>query len=81
MKKFAVLLATAATLAAIASAPAEARVRRGVNPVVAGGLITAGVVAAAAAAEYGYGPGYYYGPNTYYDGPAYGGWHRGWNRW
>jgi hypothetical protein len=81
MKKFAVLLATVATLAAVASAPAEARVRRGVNPVVASSLLAGAVVAAAAANEYGYGRGYYYGP-SYYDGPVYvGGWHRGWHRW
>jgi hypothetical protein len=79
MKKIAILLATVATLAAVASAPAEARVRRGINPVVASSVLAGAVVAAAAADQYGYGRGYYYGPR-YYDGPVVytGGWRRGW---
>ena len=72
MKKIAILLATVATLAAVVSAPAEARGRRIHNPgATTAGLVAGAVVAATIANEYGYGPGYYgYGPRVY-GGPVY----------
>jgi hypothetical protein len=81
MKKTAMLIATVATLAAVASAPAEARGHRARVGVGAGVAIAAAAVAATVAADaYGYGPGYYYGPApVYYGGPVYYGvHHRGW---
>jgi hypothetical protein len=73
MKK---LVLTIATIAAVASAPAEAR---GVR--VRGGAAIAAATAAAIAADayYNGGYGYYYGgPVAYYGGPGYYG-YRGWH--
>jgi hypothetical protein len=70
MKKIALMLVTAATLAASVSAPAEARGVRLARPAAA----VAAATAAAIAADYYYGGGYgYYAPGVvYYGGPAYG---------
>jgi uncharacterized membrane protein len=69
MKKTALILATVATLAAAAIAPAEARgLHRGA------GLAAAAIAATVAAEAYGYGPGYgyYYGPAAVvYGAPVY----------
>lgn len=69
MKKIALLMVTAATIAA-AAAPAEARglrMHRG-----AGGAIAAAVVAATVADSYVYGPRYYYSAApVYYGAPVY----------
>jgi hypothetical protein len=73
MKKTLAVLATVATLGAIAvSAPAEAR---GIGPGLAFGLAAGAIAAGAFGAYgpyYGYGPGYgYYGHLAYYDyGPG-----------
>jgi hypothetical protein len=71
MKKLLVALATVATLAFSAAAPAHAQ--RGVGAAIAGGLIGGAIVGGAiASSPYYYGPGpYYYGPGPYYGGPAY----------
>jgi hypothetical protein len=70
MKKIVLMIAAAATLAATASAPAEAH-RLHIRP---GGAIAAAAVAAIAtdALVYGggYGPGYYYAPAPLYYGAA-----------
>ena len=70
MRKILVALATVATLAFSASAPAHAQ--RGVGAAIAGGLIGGAIVGGAiAASPYYYGPGpYYYGPAPYY-APGY----------
>jgi hypothetical protein len=78
MRKTLVALATIATLAFGASAPAHAQ--RALGAAIAGGLIGGAIVGGAVAANpYYYGPGYgpgpyYYGPPRpypYYGGPAY----------
>jgi hypothetical protein len=77
MRKTLVALATVATLAFSASAPAHAQ--RYLGAAIAGGLIGGAIVGSAVAASpYYYGPGpgpYYYGPGygpgPYYGGPAY----------
>jgi hypothetical protein len=80
MRKILVALATVATLAFSASAPAHAQ--RALGAAIAGGLIGGAIVGSAVAASpYYYGPGYYapgyYGPGPYaapapyYGGPAY----------
>jgi hypothetical protein len=72
MRKILVALATIATLAFSASAPAHAQ--RALGAAIAGGLIGGAIVGGAiASSPYGYGPGpYYYGPGPYYGGgPAY----------
>jgi len=78
MRKILVALATIATLAFSATAPAHAQ--RYLGAAIAGGLIGGAIVGGAiAASPYGYGPGYYgpgyapgyYGPRPYYGGPAY----------
>src|SRR5277367_2738007 len=79
MRKILVALATVATVAFAATAPAHAQ--RGVGAAIAGGLIGGAIVGGAIASSpyyygpgYGYGPGYapgYYGPRPYYGGPAY----------
>ena len=77
MKKAALILATFATLAAVATAPAEARGlhHRGAGLATAAAVAVAATVAAEA---YGYGPGYgtYYGaaPLVYGAPVYYGGW-------
>ena len=74
MRKTLVALATVATLAFSASAPAHAQ--RYLGAAIAGGLIGGAIVGGAVAANpYYYGPGYgpgpyYYGPRPY-GGPAY----------
>jgi hypothetical protein len=69
MKKIAVMLVAAATLAASVSAPAEARGVRIVRPATAA---VAAATAAAIAADVYYGGGYTYAPGTvYYGGPGY----------
>jgi hypothetical protein len=80
MKKAALILATVATFAAVATAPAEARVLR-VRPNLAIAATAAAVAADLAANAYLANAGYgYYGP--VYGGPVYyGGWHRGWHYW
>jgi hypothetical protein len=73
MRKTLVALATVATLAVSAAAPAHAQ--RGLGAAVAGGIIGGAIVGGAiAASPYGYGPGYYYGPGYggYGYGPGYG---------
>jgi hypothetical protein len=77
MRKAALIIASAATLAVTAvTAPAPAEARGGFGPALAGGLIAGAVISGIASNAYGYGPsyGYYggYGP-SYYDGyaPAY----------
>src|SRR5262249_49395054 len=68
MKKIALMLVAAATLAASMSPPAEARSVRVVRPATAA---VAAATAAAIAADYYYG-GYYYAPGVvYYGGPGY----------
>jgi hypothetical protein len=76
MRKILVALATIATLAFSASAPAHAQ--RALGAAIAGGLIGGAIVGGAVAASpyyygpgpyYGYGPGY--GPAPYYGGPGY----------
>jgi hypothetical protein len=78
MRKMLVALATVATLAFSASAPAHAQ--RALGAAIAGGIIGGAIVGSAVAASpYYYGPGYgpgygptpYYGPRPYYGGPAY----------
>jgi hypothetical protein len=76
MKKLLVALATVATLAFSAAAPAHAQ--RALGAAIAGGLIGGAIVGGAiASSPYPYGPGYgpgpyYYGPRPYpYGGPAY----------
>ena len=76
MRKILVALATIATLAFSASAPAHAQ--RALGAAIAGGLIGGAIVGSAVAASpYYYGPGYYapgpyyYGPGPGYGGPAY----------
>lgn len=77
MRKTLVALATVATLAFSASAPAHAQ--RYLGAAIAGGLIGGAIVGSAVAASpyyYGPGPGAYYygpgyGPGPYYGGPAY----------
>ena len=72
MRKTLVALATVATLAVSAAAPAHAQ--RGVGAAIAGGLIGGAIVGCAIAASpypYGYGPGYYGPGYGYYGGPAY----------
>ncbi len=64
MRKILVAVATIATLAFSASAPAHAQ--RGVGAAIAGGLIGAAIVGGAVAAS-----PYYYGPGPYYYGPGY----------
>src|ERR1700694_683038 len=78
MRKTALILAAAATLAV--TAPAEARGfghggfhHGGFGPGLAGGLIAGGVIGGLATSAYGYGPYGYYGYGPYYDdyAPAY----------
>src|ERR1700761_6816237 len=80
MRKILVALATVATVAFSATAPAHAQ--RGVGAAIAGGLIGGAIVGGAiASSPYYYGPGYgpgygyygpgYYGPRPYYGAPAY----------
>jgi hypothetical protein len=86
MRKILVALATIATLAFSASAPAHAQ--RYLGAAIFGGLVGGAIVGSAVAASpYYYGPGYYatgyYGPGPYYGprpypyaaapGPYYGG--------
>ena len=79
MRKILVALATIATLAFSASAPAHAQ--RYLGAAIAGGLIGGAIVGSAVAASpYYYGPGRaYYGPGPYYapgyaaPAPYYGG--------
>ena len=67
MKKIALMLVAAATLAASVSAPAEARGVRVVRPAAA----VAAATAAAIAADVYYGGGYYSTPGVvYYGGPV-----------
>ncbi|MBX3527771.1 MAG: hypothetical protein AB7I42_20885 [Bradyrhizobium sp.] len=72
MKKFALMLVAAATLAASVSVPAEARGLRGarvVRPAVAIAAATAAAIAADTYLYNGYG---YYAPGVvYYGGPGY----------
>jgi hypothetical protein len=73
MRKILVALATIATLAFSASAPAHAQ--RYLGAAIAGGLIGGAIVGSAVAASpYYYGPGYYapgaYAPGPYYNGPG-----------
>ena len=70
MRKTLVALATVATLAVSAAAPAHAQ--RGLGAAIVGGFIGGAIVGGAIAASpypYGYAPGYYYAPGY---GPAYG---------
>ena len=68
MKKIALMLVTAATLAAAVSAPAEARGVRIARPAAA----VAAATAAAIAADYYYGGYGYYAPGVVvYGGPGY----------
>jgi hypothetical protein len=68
MKKIALMLVAAATLAASISAPAEARGLRVARPAVA----IAAATAAAIAADAYYSGGYYSAPGVvYYGGPGY----------
>ena len=69
MKKIALMLVAAATLAASVSAPAEARRMRVVRPVAAVAVATAAAIAADA---YFNGYGYYAPGAVYYGGPGYG---------
>jgi hypothetical protein len=74
MRKMLVELATIATLAFSASAPAHAQ--RYLGAAIAGGIIGGAIVGSAVANPYYYGPGPYYGgPRPYpyygYGGPAY----------
>ena len=72
MRKILVALATIATLAFSAAAPAHAQ--RALGAAIAGGLIGGAIVGGAIASSpsyYGPGPGYYYGPSPYYGGPSY----------
>jgi streptogramin lyase len=74
MRKILVAVATVATLAFSAAAPAHAQ--RGVGAAIAGGLIGGAIVGGAiASSPYYYGPGPYYGPRPYPyyygGGPAY----------
>jgi hypothetical protein len=70
MRKMLVALATIATLAFSASAPAHAQ--RALGAAIAGGIIGGAIVGSAVANPYYYGPGPgYYGPRPYYGGPAY----------
>lgn len=62
MKKVALMLATVATLAAAATAPAEARGLRGGAALLGAAIATAVVVDSI---------GYGYGPSYYDDGPVY----------
>ena len=73
MRKAALILATAATLAVTAvAAPAPAEARGGFGPGLAGGLIAGALIGGLASNAYGYGPGYgYYGGG--YGGGYYGG--------
>jgi hypothetical protein len=64
MRKILVALATIATLAFSASAPAHAQ--RALGAAIAGGLIGGAIVGGAVAAS-----PYYYGPGPYYYGPGY----------
>ena len=69
MKKIALMLVAAATLAASVSAPAEARGMRVVRPAAAVAAATAAAIAADAYFYGGYG---YYAPGAvYYGGPGY----------
>jgi hypothetical protein len=72
MRKILVALATIATLAFSASAPAHAQ--RYLGAAIAGGLIGGAIIGSAVAASpYYYGPGYYgpgYAPGPYYGGPG-----------
>lgn len=78
MKKIALMIVAAATLAASVSAPAEARTVRVVHPAAAVAAATAAAIAADAYFNGGYGyyaPGvvYYGGPGTYgYPAVRYG---------
>jgi hypothetical protein len=72
MKKLVLTIVTAATLAAVGSAPAEAR---GVR--VRAGVAAATAAAIAADAYFNGGYGYYYGSPAYYGGPVYYG-YPGW---
>jgi hypothetical protein len=65
MRKILVALATIATLAFSAAAPAHAQ--RYLGAAIAGGLIGGAIVGGAVAAS-----PYYYGPGPYYYGPGYG---------
>jgi hypothetical protein len=65
MRKILVALATIATLAFSAAAPAHAQ--RALGAAIAGGLIGGAIVGGAVAAS-----PYYYGPGPYYYGPGYG---------
>jgi hypothetical protein len=79
MRNTLVALATVATLAFGASAPAHAQ--RALGAAIAGGIIGGAIVGSAVANPYYYGPGPYYGPGyygpgyygprPYYGGPAY----------
>ncbi len=72
MRKMLVALATIATVAFSASAPAHAQ--RALGAAIAGGIIGGAIVGSAVANPYYYGPGpgpYYYGPRPYYGAPAY----------
>ena len=78
MKKLALVLATAATLAVtVVATPSPAHARYyGYGPDIFGGLLAGALIAGIASSAYGYGPGYgYYGGYypAYYGGyyPAY----------
>ena len=69
MRKLALVLATAATLAVTAvAAPSPAHARYGWGPGIFGGLVAGALIAGVASSAYGYGP-YGYGGGGYY--PAY----------
>jgi hypothetical protein len=75
MKKLALVLATAATLAVtVVATPSPAHARYyGYGPDIFGGLLAGALIAGIASSAYGYGPGYgYYG--GYYP-PYYGGYY------
>ena len=75
MKKLALTVATIATLAAVATAPAEAR---GVRVRTDVAVATAAAAAIAADVYFnGYGRSYYGDTPVYYGAPVYGG-YRGW---
>lgn len=76
MKRTAIALATAGTLAFTAiAAPAPAEARGGFWPGLAGGLIAGAVIGGVASTAYGWGPGYGWGygwePAAYSWGPGY----------
>ena len=76
MKKAALILATVATLAAVATEPAEARGRRGGAALAVAAVATALVVDSIG---YGYGPDYHYGSPVHFGGPRhFRGHHRHW---